>query len=156
MILYQWDASGLFVGQQDADEDGALPPRSTLTKPPKLTGTQVARWTGQGWERLASAPAPTQEAESPEATAARYEAAVQAELDRAARARGYDSLFTAISYADEPAVPRFQTDGQAFRRWRSLVWDYAHTELNAVLTGEKPRPGLDAFLASLPSLEFPT
>ena len=86
--------------------------------------------------------------------AKRYEVAVQAELDRAAQARGYDSLFTAISYADEPAVPRFQADGQAFRRWRSLVWDYAHTELNAVLAGEKPQPKLDAFLASLPSLEF--
>lgn len=58
MILYQWDASGLFVGQQDVDEAGALPPRSTPTKPPKLTGTQVARWTGQGWEKLAKAPEP--------------------------------------------------------------------------------------------------
>lgn len=154
MILYQWDASGLFVGHQDVDEEGALPQRSTPTMPPKLTGTQVARWTGQGWEKLASAPAPTQETESPEATAARYEAAVQAELDKAARARGYDSLFTAISYADEPAVPRFQADGQAFRRWRSLVWEYAHTVLNAVLAGERQQPVLEAFLAELPAIEL--
>ncbi|WP_062383568.1 hypothetical protein [Pseudomonas abietaniphila] len=86
--------------------------------------------------------------------AKRYELAVQTELDRAAQARGYDSLFTAISYADEPAVPRFQADGQAFRRWRSLVWDYAHTELNAVLAGEKPHPDLDTFLAEMPTLSL--
>ncbi|WP_296262012.1 MULTISPECIES: hypothetical protein [unclassified Pseudomonas] len=93
---------------------------------------------------------------SAEALQAIFEQAVQAELDSSAKAWGYDNLFTAISYADEPAVPRFQADGQAFRRWRSLVWDYAHTELNAVLAGEKPPPDLDTFLAGLPALELPT
>jgi hypothetical protein len=155
MILYQWDASGLFVGQQDVDEEGALPQRSTPTKPPKLTGTQVARWTGEGWERLAKAPEPDPVREPVDAVIARYEGAVQNQLDSAAKARGYDSLFTVISYAEEPAVPRFQADGQAFRRWRSLVWDYAHTEMNAVLMGEKPQPELDTFLAGLPALELP-
>lgn len=156
ITLYLWDGDGLFIGQQDTDETAALPLRSTPTKPPKLTGTQVACWTGQGWEKLPKAPDVEVPQESPGSIAARYEAAVQAVLDTAAKDHGYDSLFTAISYADEPAVPRFQADGQAFRRWRSLVWDYAHTELNAVLTGEKPQPGLDAFLANLPGLEFPT
>lgn len=56
MILYLWNEQGLFVGEQEVDEAGALPPRSTPTKPMKLTGTQVARWTGEGWEKLASAP----------------------------------------------------------------------------------------------------
>ncbi|WP_341959160.1 hypothetical protein [Pseudomonas sp. RC10] len=90
------------------------------------------------------------------ATTAAFEQAVQTKLDGAARDAGYDSIFTAISYADEPAVPRFQADGQAFRRWRSLVWDYAHSELNAVLAGEKPQPDLDTFLAGLPALELPS
>jgi hypothetical protein len=88
-------------------------------------------------------------------TTAMFEQAVQAKMETAANERGYDSLFTAISYADEPAVARFQADGQAFRRWRSLVWDFAHTELNAVLAGEKPQPELDEFLATLPALELP-
>jgi len=156
MILYQWNDSGFLIGQQEVEEDAALPPRTTSTKPPKLSGTQVARWTGQGWEKLAKAPDPDPVEEPVEAVIARYEGAVQDQLDSAAKARGYDSLFTAISYAEEPAVPRFQADGQAFRRWRSLVWDYAHTELNAVLAGEKPQPDLDTFLAGLPTLELPT
>lgn len=155
ITLYQWDDRGIYLRSLDADETGELPLRSTPTKPPKLTGTQVARWTGQGWEKLAQAPEIEPPQELPESVAARYEAAVQSVLDGAAKTRGYDNLFTAISYAEEPAVPRFQADGQAFRRWRSLVWDYAHTEMNAVLAGEKPQPDLDTFLASLPVLELP-
>ena len=54
--FYCWDAAGLYVGAKEADEDGPLPERSTPTKPPKLTGSQVARWTGSGWEKLAAAP----------------------------------------------------------------------------------------------------
>lgn len=56
--FYCWDAAGLYVGIKEADEAGPLPERSTPTKPPKLTGTQVARWTGSGWEKLAAAPEP--------------------------------------------------------------------------------------------------
>ncbi|WP_296258454.1 MULTISPECIES: hypothetical protein [unclassified Pseudomonas] len=156
MIAYVWDEAGIYVLNQEVDEGGPFPLRSTPTKPPKLTGTQVAHWTGSGWEKLASAPVPNAVQEPVDAVIARYESAVQTVLDAAARQRGYDNLFTAISYADEPAVPRFQADGQAFRRWRSLVWDYAHTDLNAVLAGEKPQPDLDAFLSGLPALELPT
>ena len=56
--LYLWDEQGLFIGEQEVDEAGAMPLRSTPTKPTKLTGNQVARWTGEGWEKLASAPEP--------------------------------------------------------------------------------------------------
>ena len=56
--FYCWDAAGLYVGAKDADEDGPLPERSTPTKPMKLTGSQVARWTGSGWEKLAATPEP--------------------------------------------------------------------------------------------------
>ena len=56
ITLYRWGADGLFYGSVDVDETGEVPARSTPTKPPKLTGKQVARWTGDGWEKLASAP----------------------------------------------------------------------------------------------------
>ena len=58
MILYLWNSEGIFVGTVEADEAGALPLRSTPTKPMKLTGAQVARWTGGGWEKLAAVPIP--------------------------------------------------------------------------------------------------
>lgn len=49
-------------------------------------------------------------------------ASVKAHLDAVARAAGYDDMATAVSYADEPAVPRYQADALALRAWRSLVW----------------------------------
>ncbi|MGV6394502.1 DUF4376 domain-containing protein [Pseudomonas caspiana] len=54
--LYLWGDSNLLIGQREVDELDSMPDRSTPTKPMKLTGTQVARWTGEGWEKLASAP----------------------------------------------------------------------------------------------------
>lgn len=86
------------------------------------------------------------------AVQANYERAIQAHLDSAAQSRGYDSIATAVSYAEEPAVPKFQEDGKAFRAWRSLVWAYAYQELDKVKAGKREIPTLDAFLAELPAL----
>ena len=58
MIFYKWDSKNIFFEQVDVNEAGALPQRSTPTPPPKLTGSQVARWTGSAWEKLAAAPEP--------------------------------------------------------------------------------------------------
>lgn len=57
ITLYLWDENGYFVGASEVDETGPMPPRSTPTKPPKLTGTQIAQWQG-AWVKLAAAPAP--------------------------------------------------------------------------------------------------
>lgn len=51
-----------------------------------------------------------------------YAAAVQAHMDSAAQALGYDSVHTAVSYAEEAEVPQYMADGRLFRRWRSKVW----------------------------------
>lgn len=56
MPLYLWNEHGLYTGSVEVEEDGPLPERSTPTKPPKLTGSQVAQWTGAGWQKLAEAP----------------------------------------------------------------------------------------------------
>ncbi len=50
--------NGIFVRAVSADESGPLPVRSIPKVPPELTGTEVARWTGQGWEVLPVAPEP--------------------------------------------------------------------------------------------------
>ena len=152
---YQWGIDGLFVGVVEVDEAGPLPFRSTPTKPPKLTGSQVARWTGSGWEKLAAAPEIDPYVPTAEEFAKAYELAVQARLDAAAIAARYDSIATAISYAEEPAVPKFQNDGKAFRAWRSLVWAYAYEQLALVLAGGREQPTVDEFLAELPALELP-
>lgn len=82
-----------------------------------------------------------------------FEAQVQSHLDAAAKAGGYDNIMTAVSYADEPAVAKFQADGEAFRAWRSQVWAYAYQALVDVTAGTRETPTLDAFIAELPALE---
>lgn len=58
MIFYKWNEQGFFFGQVEVDAAAALPSRSTPSQPPELSGTEVARWTGSGWEKLAAAPEP--------------------------------------------------------------------------------------------------
>ena len=60
ITVYQWDDSGLYTGSTDVDEYGPMPPQSTPTKPPKLTGAQVAQWQGE-WVKLSEPPAPPPE-----------------------------------------------------------------------------------------------
>ena len=54
---------------------------------------------------------------------------VQRELDKEAQTKGYDSIHTAVTYADEPTNATFQADGQSFRAWRSNVWAYCYAAL---------------------------
>ena len=81
---------------------------------------------------------------------------VQAHLDTAAQAAGYDNIYTAVSYADEPAVPKFAAEGQAFRAWRSLVWKTANAIRAEVEAGTRPVPTAAQLIAELPTLTLPT
>lgn len=159
ITLYLWGVDGIYTGSVEVDEAGAMPACSTPTKPMKLTGTQVAQWQGGAWAKLSARPAVPEPEPSPEPSAAEisklYENAVQAKLDGAAQAARYDSIATAVSYAEEPAVPKFQADGRAFRTWRSLVWAYAYEQLARVLAGEREQPTIEAFLLELPELVLP-
>ena len=71
ITLSVWNERGIYTGDVEVDETGALPMRSTPTKPPKLTGTHVARWTGSDWEKLAAAPEPAPAPDWPVLIAAR-------------------------------------------------------------------------------------
>ena len=82
-------------------------------------------------------------------------AAVQAHLDATARSHGYDSIYTACTYADEPAAAKFQAEGQALRAWRSLVWLHCHAVLAAVLAELRAEPDAATLIAELPALVMP-
>lgn len=85
-----------------------------------------------------------------------YERAVQGHMDAAAKAAGYDDIKTAVTYADEPVVTRFQVEGAAFRAWRSLCWDYCYAQLDAVQAATRTTPTIDEFIAELPALVLPS
>lgn len=96
---------------------------------------------------LQEPPAPT-----PEQIIETMRAAIQAHMDAAAQGYGYDDIKAAVTYADEPAVPKFQSEGRAFRAWRSLVWAHAYGVLDAVQAGDREQPTADELLAELPEL----
>lgn len=151
--MYRWNLDNIYFQSVEVYESGDLPTRGTFTPPPELEGEQVAQWCGEGWVVIDAAPAPV-----PMDTAAitkAYEGAVQQKLNESAVAAGYDSIATAVSYAEEPAVPKFQLDGIAFRKWRSLVWAFAYAQLALVLSGEREQPAVETFLSELPALELP-
>lgn len=82
-------------------------------------------------------------------------AAVQAHLDATAQAHGYDNIYTACTYADEPAVAQFQAEGQALRAWRSQVWAHCHGVMAAVQSAQRPVPTAEELIAELPALVMP-
>lgn len=90
-----------------------------------------------------------------EARAKALQDAVQLHMDQAAQARRYDDIKTAITYADEPAVSRFQAEGRAFRAWRSQVWAFCYWMLDEVAAGRALEPTPAALFAVLPKLELP-
>lgn len=81
--------------------------------------------------------------------------AVQAYMDAAAKAKGYDNLLSAVTYAEEPAVPKFEAEGIAFRAWRSAVWAYCYDQMAAVLTGQREIPTPEQLVIELPYLILP-
>lgn len=76
---------------------------------------------------------------------------VQNMMDQKAREYGYDDIRSAISYADEPSVPKFQVEGCSFRAWRSAVWAACFQFMEDVKSGSRPMPKKGEVLASMPA-----
>lgn len=80
---------------------------------------------------------------------------VQRHLDAAAAGMGYDDMRTAVTYAEEPTVLKFQNEGKALRAWRSLVWAKCYEVLTAWNAKEIAEPTREELIAMLPVLEQP-
>jgi hypothetical protein len=76
--------------------------------------------------------------------------AVQNHLDQKAQSLGYDDIKTAVTYADEPAVAKFQQEGKALRAWRSRCWGYCYSALDSVMAGSRSIPTVDELILELP------
>lgn len=98
MIYYEYDNDGWLLGWH---EDPQRPSSTSTTYEP--IPSIRARWVNGAWTEDASR-------ETQESQAALQRMAVQAVqllLGTQAQAWGYDSIFTACTYADEPTVPQF-------------------------------------------------
>lgn len=99
-------------------------------------------------------PAPPPPPSEPVVVAA-YMQTVQQHMDATAVSYGYDNLLSVVTYADEPSVARYQSEGIAFRAWRSLCWEACEGVLTAVKAGERDAPTPAELVAELPALGLP-
>lgn len=74
----------------------------------------------------------------------------QSALDDLARVFGFDDMRSAVTYADEPAVPRFQEPARALRAYRSIFWEASYALLDEVLAGTKPEPTAAEYVELMP------
>ena len=91
---------------------------------------------------------------TPEQIIAQYTAAVQKHLDDFAKARGYDGILSAATYAAS-TVPKFAAEGQYAVEARDATWAKCYEILAAVEAGSRLIPTLDELLAELPVLTWP-
>lgn len=75
---------------------------------------------------------------------------VQEHLDLKARTFGYDSVQSAVTYAEEPEIVKFQKEGLAFRVWRSRVWAKCYELLSEVDAGTRETLTAEQVIAELP------
>lgn len=97
----------------------------------------------------------TPPARTTESEQERLVAHVQRYLDTMAQSFGYDSIATAVTYAEEPAVEKFQTEGRSFRAWRSQVWARCYELLDDVLNGRRSIPSEQELIALVPQYTPP-
>lgn len=79
---------------------------------------------------------------------------VDAHLNNAARAKGYDSIVTAALRAALPASP-FHAEGVAFGNWMDAVYAKCYQVLALVKAGAMHEPDKQQLIAMLPPLHLP-
>ena len=84
---------------------------------------------------------------------AKYTRLVQDYMDKAVQARGYDDVFTCISYVDS-TDEIFRREAQAVLAWRDKVWRMCYEVLAEVNAGKRAVPSEAELLAVLPKLEW--
>lgn len=83
-----------------------------------------------------------------------YTRKVQQWMDATARARNYDNILSACTYATS-TVSKFQAEGQRCVEWRDAVWTKCYEILAEVQEGIIPEPAVEEFLTQLPELTWP-
>lgn len=162
-IVYQLDDAGYFIGETIAQESPLEPgifliPRNAveLAPPDHNAETHRVHHSVDSWtiEEIVPVVVPPPVL-TPEEIRQNLTSAVTAHMDATAQSLGYSSIYTAVTYADEPAVPKFQNEGRALRAWRSLVWAQCYVILAEVTAGTRPVPTPSELIVLLPAFVPP-
>lgn len=90
-------------------------------------------------------------------TVEQFRIAIQMHVDGIAKSRDYNDGVTLASYdtISQPCA-EWRADAAAFVTWRTAVWLYTYAELDKAKSGERPIPTVEAFLAELPAMTWPS
>ena len=100
--------------------------------------------------QIVAIPEPTEE-EIKAQLQAQYTNYIQSILDAEAKKLGYDSCLSVCSYANT-GISKFDCEGDAFRVWRSAVWNTGYQILDAVKAGTMEVPSEEELIELLPKL----
>ena len=167
MLVYNYDYNGVFLSATEADESPLergvflIPANATKIEPPvevfgKVRVFHEGKWANVDVSEQGQPYLPQDEPKSPEEIKAALTAAVQRHLDATANAFGYDNILSAVTYADESVVQKFQEDGMKFRAWRSLVWGMCYHIMDQVERREREIPSVEQLISELPLLDMDT
>lgn len=81
----------------------------------------------------------------------KYENAVQEYIDKCVQKKGYDNVYTCLSYKDDPD-PIFRQEAYQVLCWRSVVWRTAQNILNDWTAGKIEKPTIEDVLKQFPDL----
>lgn len=81
--------------------------------------------------------------------------AVSALVQETARARAYDGAESCASYVASTNAT-WAAEAHVFVAWRDAVWSSVYATLTAVEAGKEPPPTIEALLAGLPVIVWPS
>lgn len=93
-------------------------------------------------------------AEARTQTKGEFQAAIQRYVDDTARARNYGDGNSLAGYVNS-TIPQWSAEAVAFVAWRDAIWVYSYAELERALTGQRPIPTIQDFIAELPVMSWP-
>lgn len=166
MIVYQTNPQGVYLGPVQADPSPLepdvwlIPGGCVETPPPAIPEGMMAVWRGEEWV-LSPLPVDVPEPNietvppTPEQIIAAFTAAIDAHVETAARAWGYNGAAHLASYVAS-TVPQWAAEATAFVAWRDQVWLAAMALLADVQAGEAEPPAVPQdFVSTLPPLMRP-
>lgn len=159
-IVYRYDDKGYCLGADTAYESpfepGVFyaPPQSTELEPLREKDGYHVKWDGKKWEYeeviKEIEPEPEQHVLTAEEIRKSYSDKLGSVMDTKAQEYGYDSILTAVTYADS-TIEKFAKEGGAFKVWRDNVYATGYAYLAEIEAGKKAIPATDEeFIALIP------
>ena len=158
--VFLFDENGCFIGNSTAYESPLetgefyAPPQSTELEPLREKDGYHVKWNGKKWEYeeviKEIEPGPEQHVLTAEEIRKSYSDKLGSVMDTKAQEYGYDSILTAVTYADS-TIEKFAKEGKAFKEWRDNVYATGYAYLAEIEAGKKAIPATDEeFIALVP------